>query len=87
MMSIEEAIGYLSPIAESAALPRYKEALGIAIGAMKEKAERERPKDDAVANPCDSCCVGWASISGNGVKACHDDCEKLKRFLEAEAQT
>lgn len=34
-MTREEAIWYLSPIAESAALPRYKEALGMAIAALK----------------------------------------------------
>ena len=34
-MTREEAIQYLSPIAESAALPRYKEALGMAIAALK----------------------------------------------------
>lgn len=36
-MTREEAIQYLSPIAESAALPRYKEALGMAIAALKEQ--------------------------------------------------
>lgn len=36
-MTIQEAIDYLQPIAESAALPSYKEALGIAIAALKEK--------------------------------------------------
>ena len=35
-MDRAEAIAYLSPIAESAALPRYKEALGMAIAALKE---------------------------------------------------
>lgn len=36
-MTREETIWYLSPIAESAALPRYKEALGMAIAALKEQ--------------------------------------------------
>lgn len=34
-MTREEAIEYLAPIAVSAVLPRYKEALGLAIAALK----------------------------------------------------
>ena len=40
-MDRAEAIWYLSPIAESAALPRYKEALGMAIAALREQGELE----------------------------------------------
>ena len=28
--------------------------------------------------PCTNCGIGWASISTEGCKSCHDDCEKLK---------
>lgn len=39
-MTREEAIWYLTPIAESASLERYKEALGLALSALREKEER-----------------------------------------------
>lgn len=38
-MDRAEAIEYLEPIATSAVLPRYKEALGVAISALKEESE------------------------------------------------
>lgn len=39
-MTIEEAIWYLTPIAESASLERYKEALSMAVAALREQEER-----------------------------------------------
>lgn len=39
-MTIEEAIWYLTPIAESASLERYKEALGLALSALRGQEER-----------------------------------------------
>lgn len=43
-MTREEAIWYLTPIAESASLERYKEALSMAVSALREQEERENPK-------------------------------------------
>lgn len=34
--------------------------------------------------PCTNCGVGWASISSQGCKSCHDDCEKIKEFYKKE---
>lgn len=34
--------------------------------------------------PCTNCGVGWASISTQGCKSCHDDCEKLKEYYRKE---
>ena len=51
-MTREEAIWYLTPIAESASLERYKEALSMAVAALREREERrwipvtERLPDD-----------------------------------------
>lgn len=42
-MTREAAIWYLSPIAENASLERYKEALTLAISALREQEERENP--------------------------------------------
>lgn len=42
-MTREEAIWYLSPIAENTSLERYKEALTLAISALREQEERENP--------------------------------------------
>lgn len=39
-MTREEAIWYLTPIAESASLERYKEALSMAVAALREREER-----------------------------------------------
>ena len=39
-MTREEAIWYLTPIAESASLDRYKEALSMAVAALREQEER-----------------------------------------------
>ena len=39
-MTREEAIWYLTPIAESASRERYKEALSMAVAALREKEER-----------------------------------------------
>ena len=39
-MTREEAIWYLQPIADSASLPRYAEALNMAIAALREQEER-----------------------------------------------
>lgn len=39
-MTREEAIWYLTPIAESASLERYKEALSMAVSALREQEER-----------------------------------------------
>ena len=36
-MTREEAVWYLQPIADSASLERYKEALGMAISALREQ--------------------------------------------------
>ena len=38
-MTLEEAVNYLTPIVESASLPGYKAALGLALGAMKREME------------------------------------------------
>lgn len=38
-MTLEEAVNYLTPIVESASLPGYKAALGLALGAMKKEIE------------------------------------------------
>lgn len=43
-MTREEAIWYLTPIAESASIERYKEALSMAIAALREQDGRENPK-------------------------------------------
>lgn len=43
-MTREEAIWYLTPIAESASLERYKEALSMAVAALREQEERENLK-------------------------------------------
>ena len=40
-MTREEAIWYLQPIADSASLPRYAEALNMAIAALREQEERK----------------------------------------------
>lgn len=51
-MTRKEAIWYLEPIAESASLERYKEALTLAIAALREQEEREKPKEaNAVIYP------------------------------------
>ena len=42
-MTIKEAINYLQPIAESAALPSYKEALAMAISAMRQQDQKNDP--------------------------------------------
>ncbi len=34
--------------------------------------------------PCTNCGVGWASISTQGCKSCHDDCEKLRAYYRKE---
>ena len=34
--------------------------------------------------PCTNCGMGWASISTQGCKSCHDDCEKLKEYYRKE---
>ena len=39
-MTREEAIWYLTPIAESASLERYKEALSMAVSSLREQEER-----------------------------------------------
>ena len=39
-MTREEAIWYLTPIAESASLERYKEALSMAVAALREQEKR-----------------------------------------------
>ena len=39
-MTREEAIWYLTPIAESASLERYKEALSMAVAALRDQEER-----------------------------------------------
>lgn len=39
-MTREEAIWYLTQIAESASLERYKEALSMAVAALREQEER-----------------------------------------------
>lgn len=46
-MTREEAIWYLTPIAESASLERYKEALSMAVAALREQEERENQKTNA----------------------------------------
>lgn len=30
--------------------------------------------------PCTGCGTGWATVSIQGCKSCHDDCEKLKEY-------
>lgn len=34
-------------------------------------------------NPCVGCERGWGSISTDGCKSCHDDCEDLKRYMDS----
>lgn len=34
--------------------------------------------------PCTNCGTGWASISTQGCKSCHDDCEKLREYYKKE---
>lgn len=47
-MTIKEAICYLSPIAESASLARYKEALQMAIAALRaQQEEKNEPPTNA----------------------------------------
>lgn len=41
-MTREEAINYIQPIADSASLPRYAEALNMAISALREQEERSK---------------------------------------------
>lgn len=41
-MDRSEAIWYLQPIADSASLERYKEALNMAIAALREQEQREQ---------------------------------------------
>ncbi len=43
-MTTEEAIRYLAPIAKNARLEHYKEALGLALAALRAQQERENPK-------------------------------------------
>lgn len=31
-------------------------------------------------HPCKYCNSGWGSISSEGCKSCHDDCERLKQY-------
>lgn len=31
-------------------------------------------------HPCKYCDSGWGSISSEGCKSCHDDCERLKQY-------
>lgn len=47
-MTREEAIWYLQPIADSASLPRYAEALNMAISALKEQEERSKICDGCI---------------------------------------
>lgn len=44
-MTREEAIWYLQPIADSASLPRYAEALNMAIAALREQLRWIRVQD------------------------------------------
>lgn len=84
-MDRAEAICYLSPIAESATLPRYKEALDMAIAALREQdatdkndgrkinADRIRAMtDEELARflRWDVCVM----VRGDN-RACHGDCE------------
>lgn len=51
-MTREEAIWYLTPIAESASLERYKESLSMAISALREQEERRWiPVTDKLPEP------------------------------------
>lgn len=50
-MTKEEAIGYLTPIFNSARLKNYKDALGEALSALRAQAEREK-RDQ---NGCEWC--------------------------------
>lgn len=34
--------------------------------------------------PCNSCGLGWASISASGCKSCHENCEKLAKYFRKE---
>lgn len=34
--------------------------------------------------PCTTCEVGWGTVSPQGCKSCHDDCEKIKEFYKKE---
>ena len=61
-MTTEEAILYLSPIAESASLKRYKEALGMAIAALRAQQERENPQPLTRQELHDLCSAGNAHV-------------------------
>lgn len=45
-MTSEEAIWYLQPIADSASLPRYAEALNMAISALRKPEVLTQPQDN-----------------------------------------
>lgn len=58
-MTREEAILYLTPIAESASLERYKEALSMAVAALREQEEREKG-----CEYCNEDCDGYRKMIG-----------------------
>jgi hypothetical protein len=50
MEEIKQAIAYLQPIADSATVGHYGEMLGVALTALREKADRENPKPQTNAD-------------------------------------
>ena len=62
-MTREEAIQYLQPIADSAHMKRYSEALGVAIAALREQEKlkppcelcRYNPPSSSDGKPCTMC--------------------------------
>ena len=57
-MTREEAIWYLQPIADSASLERYKEALGMAIAALREQDSNANQHVSNTSNALG----GWISV-------------------------
>ncbi len=79
-MTTEETIWYLTPIAESASLERYKEALGLALAALRAQQEQENPKPltleelremDQNSPPIwDSCLNEWCAVRWIAAAGC-----------------
>lgn len=54
--------------------------------------DREIPEEKCATNdlseyPCNNCDTGWGSISTEGSKSCHDDCERLGAYHEKIKKT
>lgn len=73
-MTHEEAIWYLQPIANSASLPRYAEALGMAIAAMREQEEQSKG--------CSACDGGFGDNTMVFYAGGYKHCPMYGRILE-----